>query len=61
MINLSLKKLKLKKACDAHSTARVLVAVVKFCYQRRDYNALNENIHLLSKRRSQLKQVNILK
>lgn len=43
-------------ACDAHSTSRLLVAIVKFCFQRRDLNALNENIHLLSKRRSQLKQ-----
>ncbi len=46
------------KACDAHSTSRLLVAIVKFCYQVRDFDALNENIHLLSKRRSQLKQVN---
>lgn len=45
-----------RTANDAHSTARVLVAIIKFCYQAGDFNALNENIHLLSKRRSQLKQ-----
>ena len=48
------------KACDAISTARLLVAIVKFCYQKGDLDALNENIHLLSKRRSQLKQVSSL-
>lgn len=45
-----------RTACDAISTARVLVAIVKLCYQAKDLNALNEHIHLLSKRRSQLKQ-----
>lgn len=45
-----------RTANDAHSTAKVLVAIVKFCYQTGDLNALNENIHILSKRRSQLKQ-----
>lgn len=43
-------------ACDAHSTSRLLVAIIKICYQVRNLDALNENIHLLSKRRSQLKQ-----
>lgn len=43
-------------ACDAHSTTRLLVAIVKFCFEQRNFDALNENIHLLSKRRSQLKQ-----
>lgn len=47
------------KASDAHSTSRLLVAIVKFCFQKGDLDALNENIHLLSKRRSQLKQVKI--
>lgn len=39
------------------STSRILVAVVKMCYEAKDWDALNENIILLSKRRSQLKQV----
>lgn len=40
------------------STSRILVAIVKMCYEAKDWDALNENIILLSKRRSQLKQVN---
>lgn len=39
------------------STSRILVAIVKMCYEAKDWDALNENIILLSKRRSQLKQV----
>lgn len=42
-------------AADTHSTSRLLVSIVKFCYQQKDFAALNENLHLLSKRRSQLK------
>uniref|UniRef100_G1N6B8 Proteasome 26S subunit, non-ATPase 12 n=1 Tax=Meleagris gallopavo TaxID=9103 RepID=G1N6B8_MELGA len=38
------------------STSRILVAIVKMCYEAKDWDALNENIILLSKRRSQLKQ-----
>lgn len=45
-----------RTACDAHSTSRILVCIVKICYQIKNYDALNENILLLSKRRSQLKQ-----
>lgn len=36
------------------------MCVVKICYQLKNYDALNENVLLLSKRRSQLKQVNFL-
>lgn len=39
------------------STSRILVAVVQMCYEAKDWDALNENIMLLTKRRSQLKQV----
>lgn len=39
------------------STSRILVAVVQMCYGAKDWDALNENIMLLTKRRSQLKQV----
>lgn len=39
------------------STSRILVAVVKMCYEAKEWDLLNENIMLLSKRRSQLKQV----
>lgn len=45
-----------RTAADAHSTSRILVAIVKFCYKTGNLDALNENIHILSKRRSQLKQ-----
>lgn len=45
------------KASDMVSTSRILVAVVQMCYAAKDWDALNENIMLLSKRRSQLKQV----
>jgi 26S proteasome regulatory subunit N5 len=39
-----------------HSTSRVLVCIVQLCLKSQDWNALNENITLLTKRRSQLKQ-----
>lgn len=55
-ILLSLEK-QSRTAADMHSTARVLVAIVKLCFEARDWDALNEHIVLLSKRRSQLKQV----
>lgn len=48
------------QASDMVSTSRILVAVVQMCYEAKDWDALNENIMLLSKRRSQLKQVRYL-
>lgn len=45
------------QASDMVSTSRILVAVVKMCYEAKEWDLLNENIMLLSKRRSQLKQV----
>ncbi|KAH0629306.1 hypothetical protein JD844_011269, partial [Phrynosoma platyrhinos] len=53
---LSLEK-QTRTASDMVSTSRILVAVVKMCYDAKDWDALNENIILLSKRRSQLKQI----
>lgn len=47
------------QASDMVSTSRILVAVVQMCYEAKDWDALNENIMLLSKRRSQLKQVRL--
>uniref|UniRef100_A0A3Q3JL00 26S proteasome non-ATPase regulatory subunit 12 n=1 Tax=Monopterus albus TaxID=43700 RepID=A0A3Q3JL00_MONAL len=47
---------KMAKASDMVSTSRILVAVVQMCYEAKDWDSLNENIMLLSKRRSQLKQ-----
>ena len=40
-----------------HSTSRVLVCIVQLCFKNKDWNALNEHIVILTKRRSQLKQV----
>ncbi|KAM3623700.1 uncharacterized protein V6R79_014648 [Siganus canaliculatus] len=53
---LSLEK-QTRTASDMVSTSRILVAVVQLCYEAKDWDALNENIMLLSKRRSQLKQI----
>uniref|UniRef100_A0A8K9UCT1 PSMD12/CSN4-like N-terminal domain-containing protein n=1 Tax=Oncorhynchus mykiss TaxID=8022 RepID=A0A8K9UCT1_ONCMY len=44
-----------RTASDMVSTSRILVAVVQMFYEAKDMDALNENIMLLSKRRSQLK------
>ncbi|CAG2112556.1 unnamed protein product [Medioppia subpectinata] len=41
---------------DTHSTSRVLVAIVKLCFEAKNWKLLNDNIVLLSKRRSQIKQ-----
>ena len=46
------------QAADMHSTSRVLVCIVQLCFKSKDWNALNEHIVILTKRRSQLKQVN---
>ena len=42
-----------------HSTSRVLVCIVQLCFKNKDWNALNEHIVILTKRRSQLKQVKV--
>lgn len=42
--------------CDMVSCSRVLCAIVQICFDAKNWNALNENIALLVKRRSQLKQ-----
>lgn len=41
---------------DMASCSRVLCAIVQICFDARNWNALNEHIALLVKRRSQLKQ-----
>lgn len=53
-ILLSLEK-QARTGADAHSTSRILVAIVQLCFQSKDWNALYENIILLSKRRGQIK------
>lgn len=41
---------------DMISCSRVLIAIVEICFEVKNWNALNEYISLLVKRRSQLKQ-----
>ncbi|XP_077526670.1 26S proteasome non-ATPase regulatory subunit 12-like [Haemaphysalis longicornis] len=41
---------------DTHSTSRVLVAIVRLCFEAKDWSALSEQVLGLSKRRSQMKQ-----
>lgn len=57
MVPLTLDIRSFLQASDMVSTSRILVAVVKMCYEAKEWDLLNENIMLLSKRRSQLKQV----
>ncbi|CAG0902441.1 unnamed protein product [Darwinula stevensoni] len=45
-----------RTGADMHSTSRVLVTIVQLCFEAKKYELLNEQIVLLSKRRSQLKQ-----
>ena len=45
------------QASDTHSTGKILVAVVKNCFEVKNWDALNENIVLLTKKRGQIKQV----
>ena len=57
MVPLTSSTFSFLQASDMVSTSRILVAVVKMCYEAKEWDLLNENIMLLSKRRSQLKQV----
>lgn len=41
---------------DTHSTSRVLVTIVRLCFESKDWAALNEQVLGLTKRRSQMKQ-----
>ncbi|CAN8007240.1 unnamed protein product, partial [Ixodes pacificus] len=41
---------------DTHSTSRVLVTIVRLCFESGDWAALNEQVLGLTKRRSQMKQ-----
>jgi len=52
---LQLEKLT-RLGADMVSCSRVLCAIVQICFQARNWDALNEHIALLVKRRSQLKQ-----
>ncbi|XP_001945478.1 26S proteasome non-ATPase regulatory subunit 12 [Acyrthosiphon pisum] len=44
-----------RTGCDMASTSRVLVAIVKLCFEAKEWALLNEHVVMLTKRRSQLK------
>ncbi|ESP03883.1 hypothetical protein LOTGIDRAFT_212047 [Lottia gigantea] len=52
---LSLEK-QARTASDTHSTGRILVAAIKLCFEAKNWDALNENIVILTKKRGQIKQ-----
>ncbi|XP_050393713.1 26S proteasome non-ATPase regulatory subunit 12 [Patella vulgata] len=52
---LSLEK-QTRTSSDTHSTGRILVAIIKLCFEAKNWEALNENIVLLTKKRGQIKQ-----
>lgn len=45
-----------RTASDTHSTGKILMAVVKNCFEAKNWDALNENIVLFTKKRGQIKQ-----
>merc|ERR1712179_458247 len=54
-ILMSLEK-QTRTAADTHSTSRILVSIVKMCFETKNWSALNENIVVLTKKRGQIKQ-----
>src|SRR4051812_41275752 len=48
-----------RQAEDYPSTSKLAVAIVKLCYESKDWNLLNQNLQILSKRRGQLRSVSI--
>ncbi|XP_047480699.1 LOW QUALITY PROTEIN: 26S proteasome non-ATPase regulatory subunit 12-like [Penaeus chinensis] len=44
-----------RTGADAHSTSRVLVAIVEICFGAGEWNLMNESIVTLTKKRSQIK------
>ncbi|XP_069122843.1 26S proteasome non-ATPase regulatory subunit 12-like [Argopecten irradians] len=54
-ILMSLEK-QTRTGADTHSTSRVLVTVVRLCFEQKNWDALNENIVVLTKKRGQIKQ-----
>ncbi|KAJ7103283.1 PCI domain-containing protein [Mycena belliarum] len=44
-----------RNASDLSSTTRLVTAVVEHCYQARDYDLLNSNVSILTKKHGQLK------
>lgn len=40
------------------STGKLLVGIVRLCFEAKEWDMLNDNIVVITKKRSQLKQVN---
>ena len=47
----------MRLAADVAGTKKVVTEIIQLCYEAKAWKTLNEQILLLSKRRSQLKQV----
>jgi hypothetical protein len=47
----------MRLAADVPGTRKVVIEIIQLCYEAKAWKTLNEQILLLSKRRSQLKQV----
>jgi hypothetical protein len=47
------------QAADSWSTAHICVAIVKLCGDLQQWKLLNDQIHLIAKRRAQLKKVGL--
>lgn len=57
MVGYQVRNLTSFQASDTHSTGKVMVAIVKNCFEAKNWDALNEHIVLLTKKRGQIKQV----
>ena len=49
----------MRLAADVAGTRKVVIEIIQLCYEAKAWKTLNEQILLLSKRRSQLKQVSL--
>lgn len=54
-ILLSLEK-QTRTASDTHSTSRILTTMVRLCFETKNWDALSENIIIITKKRGQIKQ-----
>ena len=44
------------QGADLQSTSRLLIGIIKMCFEQREWELLNGHILILTKRRNQLKQ-----
>jgi 26S proteasome regulatory subunit N5 len=47
----------MKKAEDHLSTSKVAIAIIRLCFEAKQWDLLNQNLQVLSKRRAQLRAV----